>query len=182
MKTCLYCSLEFKENRKEQKYCSKDCWLASHKAVYISRKCNYCGKKFQEREKRVKNNRAKYCSKKCYSMSMIKVNKKSKKDINRDYRHTHKELTTIWKNNRRAKKNKFGGSFTQEQWKQLLMSCNYRCLYCNRKIKLSVDHIIPLTKWNEWSKQNNPKYKWNDIENIQPLCISCNSKKRDEIK
>ena len=185
MKICKECNNEFKELRKEQLYCSRDCWLASHKAVYVSRICKHCNIEFQIREKRVLNNKGVYCSKECYSKDMYKLYKKSKKDINRDYRNTHKELTTIWKHKRRALKSDFGGFFTKEEWITVKKSFNNCCAICKKSepfIKLSVDHIIPITKWKEWSNENKITYKWNDIQNIQPLCISCNSRKRDNIK
>jgi 5-methylcytosine-specific restriction endonuclease McrA len=182
MKICINCNKEFKENRKEQKFCSKSCWNANHKATYISLICTFCNKKFSEREKRILDKRGKYCSKQCYSLSMKKLNKKTRSAINRDYRSTHRELTSIWKHNRRSKIFEFGGTFTKQQWIDLLQKCNFQCKICKKNIKLSVDHIIPLTKWKDWSIENNPEYNWNDIQNIQPLCISCNSKKGNEIK
>jgi 5-methylcytosine-specific restriction endonuclease McrA len=61
-------------------------------------------------------------------------------------------------------------SFTAEQWRELLSAYDYRCLRCGRQepeIKLTPDHVVPLSKGGG-----------TDISNIQPLCGSCNSSKR----
>lgn len=65
------------------------------------------------------------------------------------------------------------GSHSNEEWQELKARCNNRCLACDRKepdIILTEDHIVPLSRGGS-----------NDIENIQPLCQSCNSKKRIQI-
>jgi 5-methylcytosine-specific restriction endonuclease McrA len=38
-----------------------------------------------------------------------------------------------------------------------------------------------VNKWRAWRRKNKVQYKCNDIENLQGLCITCNSKKGNRI-
>lgn len=61
------------------------------------------------------------------------------------------------------------GTHTQEEWDNLKRKYNFTCLSCYKTepiIKLTRDHIIPLTK-NGTDK----------INNLQPLCLRCNISK-----
>lgn len=85
---------------------------------------------------------------------------------NPDYR-------VIQENKRRAFKKDNGGAHTLYEWQTLKAQYNWTCPACKRKepeIKLTLDHIIPLSKGGS-----------NNIENIQPLCRSCNCKKHTKI-
>ena len=65
------------------------------------------------------------------------------------------------------------GIFTTEEWEEIKKRYNYTCFHCDRMepyIKLTKDHIIPLSKGGS-----------NYIQNIQPLCQGCNSRKKDSM-
>lgn len=86
-----------------------------------------------------------------------------------EYYKLHPEKSVAATNRRRALKLAAEGSHTEEEWQQLKASYNYKCLCCGKQepeIKLTRDHVIPLTQDGSDS-----------IDNIQPLCARCNSKK-----
>jgi 5-methylcytosine-specific restriction endonuclease McrA len=60
-----------------------------------------------------------------------------------------------------------GGSYTNEEWLSLCAAYDNRCLRCGEIRPLTIDHVKPLSMGGP-----------NTIENIQPLCKSCNSSKR----
>lgn len=55
-------------------------------------------------------------------------------------------------------------------WQALLKASNYRCVHCGTTEDITQDHIIPLIHGGA-----------NSIDNIQPLCRSCNSKKSSKM-
>lgn len=62
------------------------------------------------------------------------------------------------------------GKVTNEQWQQKLKEFNYQCALCPANEKLEQDHIIPLSKGGK-----------HEINNIQPLCRSCNASKSNKL-
>lgn len=92
-----------------------------------------------------------------------------KKAYNKIYRKNNLKLFANYSMIRKARRVLAGGSHTIEQWEELKNKYNLMCLCCKKyepEIKLTVDHIVPLTMGGT-----------NGIENIQPLCGSCNSRK-----
>ncbi len=69
---------------------------------------------------------------------------------------------------RRARLAASAGAFTAHEWDILCAYYRHRCLCCDQQVPLTVDHVIPISAGGA-----------NTIDNIQPLCRSCNSRKND---
>jgi len=77
------------------------------------------------------------------------------------------------KNRHHYRKKASKGSHTFGEWELLKKQYGFTCPCCGKsepEIKLTEDHIVPLFKGGS-----------DYIENIQPLCKSCNSKKHTKI-
>jgi 5-methylcytosine-specific restriction endonuclease McrA len=67
---------------------------------------------------------------------------------------------------RRTRLAENGGSLSKEEWITLCDKYRNKCVCCGQKRKLTIDHIVPVSKGGS-----------SNIENIQPLCQPCNSRK-----
>jgi hypothetical protein len=79
-------------------------------------------------------------------------------------------LNRLRRARRRARLLAAGGSFSTIEWLALCARYDFRCLACSARepqIRLEPDHVLPLASGGP-----------NTIDNIQPLCRSCNSRKR----
>lgn len=91
----------------------------------------------------------------------------------REYARAYPEIIRTKTAHRRARKKNATGTYTVKEWQSLKEQYEYTCLCCGLKepeIKLTIDHVVPLIRGGS-----------NTIDNIQPLCFSCNSKKRAKI-
>jgi 5-methylcytosine-specific restriction endonuclease McrA len=136
-------------------------------------KCLDCGK-------RLHNRYAKYCKEHACLGERSKlwkggVSKDKKYNLlrNREWVNENREKKNFLNLKRMAIKKGSEGFHTFEEWELLKRKYHYTCPACGEKepnIILTQDHIIPLSK-------GGPDY----IENIQPLCGSCNAKKHVNI-
>jgi 5-methylcytosine-specific restriction endonuclease McrA len=89
----------------------------------------------------------------------------------REWSRAHPDEIKAKDHARRAFKMGKPQSFTAAEWKALKERYNYTCLRCGRQepeIKLTADHVVPISKDGAGT-----------IDNIQPLCKSCNTAKHD---
>lgn len=132
---------------------------------YVNMVCLICEKKYKL-ERRIFNFRGgKICGMKCYG-----------KWRSQNY---SQENSPIWKGGinhiiaYRARKLKAKGNHTEKEWLKLKAHFGWMCLCCKKcepEIKLTEDHIMPLSLGGS-----------NYISNIQPLCQSCNARKHIKI-
>jgi 5-methylcytosine-specific restriction endonuclease McrA len=140
----------------EKKYRSKP--KARHLAVLRATK---------HLEKCIKCQQAKKIRDKNYSKS--KLGRKNNNKATKKYRKTEKGKWQLKTYKYRLRNNK-SGKIDKKLWEAKLLELNGECQMCKTKEKITIDHIIPLSKGGK-----------NNIDNLQPLCISCNCSKNNKI-
>jgi 5-methylcytosine-specific restriction endonuclease McrA len=142
-------------------------WSKAHRE---SRRASYARWAKANPEKVKANRRAYYAAnleqQLAYSANWRAKHPEEVKEALLKYRKEHPEKYRSYVHKRRTVKTKAGGSYTVEEWKQTCRLAKFRCLCCKKKKPLTADHVIPVISGGT-----------SFIENIQPLCRSCNSKK-----
>ncbi|HEY2416429.1 MAG TPA: HNH endonuclease [Steroidobacteraceae bacterium] len=67
-------------------------------------------------------------------------------------------------------KRRYQQTLIAAEWKVIVRAAKGRCYYCQEKTKLTLDHVIPLSKGGQHTKTN-----------VVPACQPCNSKKNDRL-
>lgn len=94
-------------------------------------------------------------------------------EYNKRYVQEHKDYFRAAQHKRNALKKQLPNTLTLEEWESIKAEFDYCCAYCGKKVDLTQEHFIPLSKGGEYTK-----------ENIIPACLSCNASKnnRDFLK
>lgn len=139
-------------------------------------KCDFCAKTFWESKDKAERKKRHFCSMKCYAQYRKEIMPPEEQaswkggitpyESHRKWVKKNPERVAHLKARRYARKKNAEGSHTLEEWKDLKEKFNNKCANCKEEKKLTKDHIIPLS-------ENGTDY----IDNIQPLCRNCNSKK-----
>lgn len=84
------------------------------------------------------------------------------------YHRTHLEARRAIAEKRRAKYSNtpIDELLTSAEWLAILAQADGHCAYCDKEAKLTLDHVIPLSKGGTHSK-----------DNVVPACLHCNSSK-----
>jgi 5-methylcytosine-specific restriction endonuclease McrA len=149
-------------NIREKNYCSQKCRIDSAKGNVnpnwrggpMEKKCKRCMKPFT-RYGRVEK-RAKYCSFECRIEGLrIHASDRERGRVGGRMREARLRATRALLT-----------QHTEQEWRDLLALFNGQCAKCGASSRIERDHIIPLCKGGD-----------DTIDNIQPLCCTCNRKK-----
>lgn len=80
------------------------------------------------------------------------------------------EKVAEYKRARRKRLQSVFRNLTPDDWKTIIEQFDYRCVYCNKTGKLTLDHIIPISRGGDHTK-----------DNVAPACVHCNSSKGNKM-
>ena len=102
-----------------------------------------------------------------YHDKWIVDNVEKTKENSKRYKSNNKDKVRENDRNRRARIKKSKGIITKEEWSAVLEKHGNKCLCCGRTdVKMTMDHVKPIFIGGSHT-----------VDNVQPLCLSCNSKK-----
>ncbi|MBA7573652.1 HNH endonuclease [Candidatus Atribacteria bacterium 1244-E10-H5-B2] len=149
-------------------------YMAEYQKQWRNKNPEYMKKYNKKYYKRNKENILKQCKE--YRESHIKIIREKDLERKRNYSKTENGKATHQraKYRRRTILKNTINTLTAQEWLDILVKHDCRCIYCGKKLIDSFDttrdHVIPISKGG-----NNVK------ENIVPACKSCNSKKGKKI-
>lgn len=201
--TCEECGLLCEKPRRTDSlfyFCSVPCstdWRRAHPLVAYT--CTHCKKVFSGKKRRVETRH--FCSRQCwrdrlslekdllritsapgrkrkaksYHQEWYANNRTKKLEQNKEWAKRNKPTLARYaremrkRNPEREVARRFGKQFTAHEWKAIKNRYANCCLACHKAepaISLEPDHVVPLSRGGKGT-----------IDNIQPLCRSCNARK-----
>lgn len=191
----------------KRKFCSTKCYHENYNGRKINRVnkkkvlkkkiCVVCQSVFVVSKGNVHQNKKRACSKKCQealTRLWLTKNVKGKRiyspeeqkrrslESGRNSYQKHKETRLFYYRQLAAIRKGIKGKFTKEEWSDVLQKQKSKCTICKiQMLKPTIDHKIPISKWELWKQTHPVNYECNDIQNIQALCSPCNIRKSNKI-
>ena len=142
--------------------------------------CDYCGGLAHDKPSHYDKKDKHFCNQHCYSeyrkyqmpyseqhaYKGVRKPGESKQVYHRNYCKKHPQNIAHLKARRYAREKGATGKHTLREWQELKEESGGHCVFCWTIKPLTKDHIIPLS-------EGGTDY----IDNIQPLCRNCNSRK-----
>jgi len=157
---------------------STEIYLKVSNGFRVQFNCNYCGKIAHDKLSHYKRKKRHYCNQSCYSNDKKENWKKeemqawkggvSSYESHKRWKKKNPERMSHLKARYYARRKNAEGSHTFEEWKNIKAKYKNKCAQCRKDKPLTKDHIRPLSKGGS-----------DYIENIQPLCRNCNSRKNN---
>jgi 5-methylcytosine-specific restriction endonuclease McrA len=144
-------------------------WRVNNPNKYKDQNKNYY---LKNKEKVAEYSRKRYLDNREYFLAKqrewVERNKEWVSKYKKNWASRNKESTRVSSQKCRARRLEAMGNdiITLEEWLRVLDFYGHRCLCCGNDENISMDHIVPLSRGGKHS-----------IDNVQPLCKSCNSKK-----
>jgi hypothetical protein len=105
-----------------------------------------------------------------YEETYRRKNRKNAWKRSQDWARRHPEKLQEYREKRRL--NSKNGSMSRDEWKSLKEKYGNKCVCCGRhenEVLLHADHVVPVKD-----------HGTNNVDNRQPLCHRCNSRKKDK--
>lgn len=97
----------------------------------------------------------------------VSENPERSRSIKRRWAKAHPEAAVLAQQRRRARLAALEvNDLTAEQWEAIKAAASGRCTYCGKKRKLTMDHVVPISRGGGHTASN-----------IVAACRSCNSSK-----
>ena len=145
----------------------KDCGITKDESLFRpkSRQCKFCRKKYLQEYERLNRDR-----RRSQKYAWAEANYEKSREIDRRTKRNNYVRRKQENLRRRAWLAGAHGSHTQEEWLAMVERYGNICLCCFKSVSLTRDHVVPLSLGGT-----------DYIENIQPLCLSCNARKGNRI-
>jgi len=190
-RVCKRCGAMFAPNVSTQIYCGSKtqktgCSYRVHIeyiAKYVKENCReYMNEYQKKRSKKHRSENTEYAQRQRASKRKHAKTIEGKRVAN-EWRRNNTEKVLEYNRRRMLQKKNVLGSHIKDEWENLKKKHGYRCAFCRISEqellekwkgtnfgKLTRDHIVPIVLGGS-----------DNADNIQPLCVSCNAKKKDFI-